>query len=81
MSWFDSVPDPKALARNLSPIEYVRRGSPPILTVHGDSDQVAPYAQAVRLHQGLDAAGVPNRLITIPGGAHGGFPTDAIREA
>ena len=32
--------------------------------------------QAVRLHQALDKAKVPNQLITIPKGAHGGFSSE-----
>jgi dipeptidyl aminopeptidase/acylaminoacyl peptidase len=32
-----------------------------------------PYHHAVRLHDGLNKAGVPNQLITIPGGGHGNF--------
>ncbi|RPH36360.1 hypothetical protein EHM92_04620, partial [bacterium] len=46
---------------------------PPVLTIHGDSDKVVPYSHAVRLHKALDAAEVPNKLVTIPGGGHGGF--------
>ena len=32
-----------------------------------------PYTQSVRLQKALDAAGVPNELVTIPGGKHGQF--------
>ena len=44
-----------------------------MITIHGDADPVVPYSHAVRLHEALDKARVPNRLITIPGGSHGGF--------
>lgn len=54
----------------------MRPGLPAILTIHGDADWVAPYNQAVRLHKALDEAKVPNQLLTIPGGAHGGFKRD-----
>lgn len=37
------------LAHRLSPITYVRKDSPPIITVHGDKDTIVPYEQAVRL--------------------------------
>jgi dipeptidyl aminopeptidase/acylaminoacyl peptidase len=46
---------------------------PAIITIHGDSDDVVPYPQAVRLHESLTKAGVKNELITIPGGKHGFF--------
>jgi dipeptidyl aminopeptidase/acylaminoacyl peptidase len=32
-----------------------------------------PYAHSVRLHESLDRSGVPNELVTIPGGSHGNF--------
>ena len=36
-------------------------------------DRVVPYDHAVRLHRALDESGVPNQLVTIPGGKHGRF--------
>jgi acetyl esterase/lipase len=69
--WFGSLPDRLNLAKRLSPLAYVRSGLPPIITVHGDADALVPYQHAVRLHEALDRVGVPNELITIPGGVHG----------
>jgi acetyl esterase/lipase len=68
--WFGSLPNRTELANQLSPLTYVRRGLPPIITVHGDQDPVVPYQQAVRLHEALERAAVPNRLVTIPDGGH-----------
>ena len=59
------------LARRLSPMSYIRPGLPPVLTIHGDADETVPYAAAVRFHEALSRAKVPNRLVTIPGGRHG----------
>ena len=70
--WFGSFPNAE-LAKQLSPVNYVRAGLPPIITIHGENDDVAPYAHSVRLHAALDKAGVPNRLVTIRGRKHGGF--------
>ena len=61
------------LGTRLRPLTYVRAGLPPILSIHGDADRVVPYQHAVRLHDALTKAGVPNQLITIPGGGHGNF--------
>lgn len=69
--WFGSLPHPLELARRLSPVSYVRPGLPPIIMTHGDHDPYVPYDEAVRLHQALDRAGDPNRLITLPGPIHG----------
>jgi acetyl esterase/lipase len=71
--WFGSMNNREELARQLSPISYVRAGLPPILTIHGDQDDIAPYNQAVRLHAALDKAGAPNQFVTLPGSKHGGF--------
>ena len=35
-----------------------------------------PYPEAVALHKALDKFNVPNQLITIPGGHHGGFTSE-----
>ena len=44
-----------------------------MLTIHGDADPTVPYSHALRLRDALDKAQVPNRLVTVPGGLHGGF--------
>jgi acetyl esterase/lipase len=81
IEWFGSMPNRLELARELSPIQYVRPGLPPVITIHGDQDDIVPYSQAVRLHQALDKAGVPNKLVTIPGGKHGGFDKETMVRA
>ncbi len=71
VTWLGSAPDREQIAKRVSPINYVRAGLPPILTIHGDADPTVPYPQSVRLHKALEQAGVPNELMTIPGGKHG----------
>jgi len=71
--WLGDQPNADDLAKRLSPINYVTRSTPPIITIHGDKDALVPYGQSVRLHKALDAAGVPNQLYTVPGANHGGF--------
>jgi acetyl esterase/lipase len=71
--WLSSLPDRELVARRVSPLTYIRPGLPPIMTIHGNADPVVPYDHAVRLHDGLTKAGVPNRLLTIQNGKHGGF--------
>jgi acetyl esterase/lipase len=77
-TWLGSQPGRVELARRISPVTHVRAGLPAILTIHGDADPVAPYQQAVRLHQALDSAGVANQLVTIPKGGHGGFAPEQM---
>jgi acetyl esterase/lipase len=73
VSWLGSLPNREDLARQVSPLTYVRPGLPPILTIHGDADRLVPYSHAVRLHEALTRAGVRNQLLTLPGAGHGGF--------
>lgn len=73
MEWFGSMKNRAELAKEVSPINYIRSGLPPIITIHGDRDDIAPYSQAARLHTALDKAGVVNQLVTIRGAGHGGF--------
>lgn len=87
VAWLGSMTNREEVARRASPLTYVRAGLPPIITIHGDKDPTVPYSHAVRLQDALNKAGVPNHLVTIPGGKHGGFSHDetvraftAIRE-
>jgi acetyl esterase/lipase len=76
VEWLGSLRDRLELAKQLSPLTYVRAGLPPIFTAQGDSDPTVPYQHGVRLHQALTQAGVPNQLYTVPGGKHGGWTTE-----
>lgn len=55
-----------------NPITYVTRDDPPFLIVHGDADALVPHHQSELLEAALRKAGVRVRLVTIPGGPHGG---------
>jgi acetyl esterase/lipase len=76
VEWLGSATDRQAIAKRLSPLEYVRSGLPPILMIQGDADPTVPYQHSLRLKAALDKAGVTNRLYTVPGGGHGNFKAD-----
>ncbi|MDW8219333.1 MAG: alpha/beta hydrolase [Bacteroidota bacterium] len=78
--WFGREQN-RELARRISPLTYVRKGLPPILTIHGNADSVVPYSHAMRLHEALAAAGASHRLYTIPRGGHGGFSIEETVKA
>jgi acetyl esterase/lipase len=63
----------KELAKRLSPLTYVRRGLPPVLIIHGDADEMVAFQDSVALRDALTKAGIPNELVTVPGGKHGRF--------
>jgi len=80
VEWFGGMPSRFDVARRVSPLEYVRSDLPPILTIHGDRDVTVPHSHAVRLHEALEAAGAEHELLTIEGGAHGGFTREQTVE-
>jgi acetyl esterase/lipase len=80
VTWLGSLPNKDEIAKRVSPLTYVRPGLPPILTIHGDKDQLVPYNHATRLHQALTKAGVTNQLVTIANGRHGNFTSQERTE-
>ena len=54
-----------------SPITYVSKDDPPVLTLHGDQDAVVPVEQARVLDEKMKAAGASHTLIVFPGQGHG----------
>jgi acetyl esterase/lipase len=68
---FYGIPDITDPDRRLSPITYVRRGVPPVLSIYGDADPVVPYDQSVRLTKALKEAGADADLITVSTSQHG----------
>jgi len=78
IEWLGSRADRVELAKQLSPVNYARAGGPAVITIHGEKDDVAPYSQAVRLHDALKKAGVKNQLITIKNRGHGGFSREEM---
>lgn len=79
MEWFGSQGGREELARRLSPLYYVRRDLPPIMSIHGVKDTIVPYAHALRLHEELDRVQVPNQLFTVPDGGHGAFDAETMQ--
>ena len=80
VAWMGSRSDRMELAKRVSPMTYVRSGLPPILTIHGDVDNIVPYQHALDLHAKLDEAGVANKIHTVPGKGHGNFSPDEQQE-
>lgn len=79
LAWIPNQPGRLDLARRLSPLTYVRKDVPPILTIHADADDTVPYRQAIALTEALKKAGAKTELITVQGGGHG-FPPARMSE-
>lgn len=79
LTWVPEQPGRLNLAEKLSPVYFVRKGLPPVLSIHGDADTTVPYEQSVRLTNELKAAGDKAELITVRGGQHG-FPPEEMNK-
>lgn len=71
--WLASKQKDEAFVKSVSPVSYLKKDIPPVFILHGDADSSVPYQQSVDLHQKLEALGVRNEFMTIPGGGHGKF--------
>jgi acetyl esterase/lipase len=60
------------LAKLASPVEHVDVHDPPLLLIHGDADPQMPPEQSKELAAAYQRAGLPVKLILIPGAVHGG---------
>lgn len=60
--------------RRASPINYVRRGDPPFLLMHGIQDRRVPYVQMAHFASALKKARVPVEAISINHFVHGAMP-------
>ena len=66
--------------RAASPVTYVSRKTPPILTLHGTEDRVVPIAQARLLDKRMKKVGALHTLVPLEGQGHG-FQGDARARA
>lgn len=53
-----------------SPVTYVHKGNPAVLSLQGSADPLSPPQQAQVLHAALRKAGVTEKLVEYPGGGH-----------
>ncbi len=57
--------------REASPMEYVRKGMPPVLFIHGTADTQVPVNQSTLMCEKMKAAGASCEVIIIEGAPHG----------
>jgi acetyl esterase/lipase len=57
--------------RAASPVTYVSKDDPPVLTLHGDRDELVPIDQAWTLEMRMRKAGAHHKLIIFEGQGHG----------
>ena len=66
-----AIQDNPRLVQKANPISYVTPSDPPFLIMHGEVDDMVPYAQSELLHAALKKSGVPSKLVMIKSGNHG----------
>jgi acetyl esterase/lipase len=71
-----NTPNRAALAKQVSPVTYVRQDVPPLITVQGDMDTTVPRSESQELYDLLTAAGADTALHFVAGAGHG-FTTPA----
>jgi acetyl esterase/lipase len=59
------------LFKEASPVNYVTPDDPPFLLMHGDKDEQVAFSQSIEMEARLKAAGVPVKLLIVPGAGHG----------
>ncbi|MEL6390674.1 MAG: alpha/beta hydrolase [Bacteroidota bacterium] len=78
-NWLVDDEDLETISDHYSPVNYITKHAPPVLTIQGDQDKFTPYSQAIYLHELLDQAKVENKLLTLYGGRHLDFTEDQFQ--
>jgi acetyl esterase/lipase len=71
LQWIPDGPDRAALAKQMSPMTYVRKDAPPLITVIGSRDTTHPVPDNQRLVDALKAAGADAAIHIVEGAGHG----------
>ena len=66
-------------------MHYITAGDPPIMILHGNSDQLVPHNQGEQLYMALNKACKDATFISLPKAPHGNWSafltSDTLREA
>ena len=64
------LPDKLDVAREASPLTYISKDTPPILTIHGKHDSLVDFQHSVRFDAALKQAGASSLLVPLEGVDH-----------
>jgi acetyl esterase/lipase len=67
----DTAESRQIYGKEISPIYFLTKNTPPCLIIHGDADKLVPYQQAQLFVEKATALGVTAKLINRPGQEHG----------
>ncbi len=71
---FGQIKDLESQLREISPIQFVSKASPPLLLIHGDADKTVPLQQSKTMKAKYEELGLAVRLVIQPGGGHSSWP-------
>ena len=71
--WLDPADNFEIASKSLSPVTYLRKNSPPIISVQGTHDPFVPIEASEELHDLCNEIGIINKLVKIEGKGHGNF--------
>lgn len=60
-----------ASLRDLSPVNWVQKDSPPFLLIHGTGDRLVPFDQSKEMCDAMRTAGASCQIYPVDGGGHG----------
>lgn len=66
-----SVEEKQDVLKAASPITYVSKDDPPVLTMHGTKDPIVPFRQATLLDEAMKKAGAESYLVVVEDAGHG----------
>jgi dipeptidyl aminopeptidase/acylaminoacyl peptidase len=81
--WMKQIGDPDKDAERIaavSPARHVDRIKAPILLVHGDADEIVPFAQSVQMKKLLDKSGRETELIELEDEGHSEWSEEDERQ-
>ena len=76
MNWRDSIAmggkraEVPEIYRKASPINYLKKGQPPFLILHGTADTTVPLEQSKTLDAAMQKAGMDHQLVILNGAPH-----------
>lgn len=57
--------------KSASPITYISKDDPPVLTMHGNKDPIVPFSQATLLDEAMKKVGAESFLVVVENAGHG----------
>ena len=75
----DSAPDDKLrLYREMSPVNYLKKESPPLLMIQGDGDTTIPVKHAYYMQEKAKAIGAPVEIMIVKHAGHNWRKADGV---